>query len=86
MLNMKQEQKELLQKFSQSLKMPRISPEQYISYNVKRGLRNADGTGVMAGITTVCNVHGYLINEGEREPIPGQLFFRGYNIRDLVYH
>ena len=86
MLTVSPEQKELLHKFSQNLKTPHITPDQYMTYNVKRGLRNADGTGVMAGITNICNVHGYIINEGEREPIPGQLFFRGYNIRDIVYN
>ncbi len=84
MLTVTNEQRELLHKFSQNLKTPRVSAEQYLTYNVKRGLRNADGTGVMAGITNICNVHGYVINEGEREPIPGQLYFRGYNIKDLV--
>ena len=61
-----------------------IDPKLYEKYHVKRGLRNSDGTGVMAGITNICNVHGYLMNEGEVEPIPGQLFFRGYNINDIV--
>ncbi len=84
MLAVTEHQKKLLHKFSQNINNPTISPEQYITYNVKRGLRNADGTGVMAGITNICNVHGYIINEGEREPIPGQLYFRGYNIKELV--
>lgn len=61
-----------------------INPSLYEKYHVKRGLRNSDGTGVVAGITNICNVHGYVINEGEVEPIPGQLIYRGYNINDLV--
>lgn len=61
-----------------------IDPKLYDKYIVKRGLRNADGTGVMAGLTNICNVHGYVINEGEKSPIDGKLIFRGYNIRDLV--
>ncbi len=56
----------------------------YDKFDVKRGLRNKDGTGVIAGITKICNVHGYIINEGDIEPIPGELVYRGYNIRDLV--
>lgn len=56
----------------------------YDKFDVKRGLRNKDGTGVVAGITKICNVHGYIINEGDIEPIPGELIYRGYNIRDLV--
>ena len=41
-----------------------IDPKLYEKYDVKRGLRNADGTGVVAGLTNICNVHGYVINEG----------------------
>ncbi len=61
-----------------------IEPRLYEKYHVKRGLRRSDGTGVVAGITNICNVHGYMLNEGEIEPIPGQLIYRGYNINDLV--
>ena len=61
-----------------------INPGLYEKYHVKRGLRNGDGTGVVAGITNICNVHGYVLNEGEVEPIPGQLIYRGYSINDLV--
>lgn len=62
----------------------RFDPALYEKYHIKRGLRNSDGTGVVAGITNICNVHGYVINEGEVDPIPGQLIYRGYNINDLV--
>ncbi|MBR2284733.1 MAG: citrate synthase [Ruminococcus sp.] len=61
-----------------------VRPEMYDKYHVKRGLRNSDGTGVVAGITSICNVHGYVLNEGEVEPIPGQLIYRGYSIADIV--
>ena len=62
-----------------------VKKETFTKYGVKRGLRNADGTGVLAGITRLGNVHGYLINEGEREPIEGHLTYRGINIYDLLY-
>ena len=62
----------------------KVEPNLYEKFHVKRGLRNSDGSGVMAGITNICNVHGYVINEGEKEPAPGQLIYRGYNIEDLV--
>ena len=62
----------------------RIDPKYYEKFNVKRGLRNPDGSGVMAGVTNICNVHGYVINEGEKYPDEGKLVFRGYNINDLV--
>lgn len=61
-----------------------FSPETYQKYKVLRGLRNEDGTGVPVGLTSICNVHGYLINEGEKEPIEGELSYRGVDIRDLV--
>ncbi len=61
-----------------------IDPEYYKKYDVKRGLRNSDGTGVVAGVTRICNVHGYVLNEHEREPIDGKLIYRGIDIEDLI--
>ncbi|MBR2338353.1 MAG: citrate/2-methylcitrate synthase [Clostridia bacterium] len=61
-----------------------IDPKEFLKYEVKRGLRNSDGTGVMAGLTRICNVHGYVIDEGERMPVEGELIYRGYAIQDLV--
>ena len=61
-----------------------ISPAYMEKFGVKRGLRNADGTGVMAGVTNICNVHGYVVDDGEKKPIEGNLIFRGYNIRDII--
>ena len=43
----------------------KIDPNLYTKFHVKRGLRRSDGTGVLAGITNICNVHGYIVNEGE---------------------
>lgn len=74
--------KEALKK--QFIKNNAIDPKYYDQYGVKRGLRNPDGTGVMAGVTNICNVHGYVVNEGEKEPVDGKLFFRGYSINDIV--
>ena len=61
-----------------------IPQELYSKYNVHRGLRNSDGTGVVAGLTNICNVHGYIVNEGEKEPMQGELIYRGYNVKDIV--
>lgn len=61
-----------------------IDPENFEKYEVKRGLRNPDGSGVMAGLTKICNVHGYVINEGEKAPVEGKLTYRGINVEDLV--
>ena len=53
-------------------------------YQVMRGLRHPDGTGVLAGLTTICNVHGYLIDDGVRIPDQGRLTYRGIPVTDLV--
>ena len=45
-----------------------INPADFERYSVKRGLRNQDGTGVMAGLTRICNVQGYYVSDGERVP------------------
>lgn len=61
-----------------------IDNDLYIKYGIKKGLRNSDGTGVLAGITQISNVHGYVVSEGDREPIEGRLTYRGYNLYDLI--
>ncbi len=61
-----------------------FSKDLFKQYNVKRGLRNDDGTGVMAGLTSVGQVIGYYISDGEKIPMEGQLQYRGYQISDLV--
>lgn len=61
-----------------------IDPYFYEKYHVKRGLRNDDGTGVLAGLTRICTVKGYLINDAERMPMEGQLIYRGYEINDII--
>jgi citrate synthase len=58
----------------------RIEPAKFEQYDVKRGLRNADGSGVMAGLTLICNVHGYVMNEGEKSPEEGRLIYRGMDV------
>lgn len=65
-------------------KQNRIPPELYGEYSVKRGLRNNDGTGVLVGLTEIGQVHGYIIDEGERTPVSGVLSYRGMDIRDIV--
>ncbi len=66
------------------LKNNSISKEEYERHRVKRGLRNDDGTGVMAGLTHVCNVHGYIIVDGERVSDEGKLTYRGIDINDII--
>ena len=62
----------------------RIDPAYYEKWDVKRGLRNADGTGVLAGITQIGNVLGYYVQDGERFPMEGKLIYRGIDLNDLV--
>ncbi|MDD6159696.1 MAG: citrate/2-methylcitrate synthase [Oscillospiraceae bacterium] len=61
-----------------------VPAKYYEQYQVKRGLRNADGTGVMAGITQIGDVRGYVLEGGKKQPAPGQLIYRGYDINDLI--
>ena len=61
-----------------------IDPALYTKYGVKRGLRNDNGSGVLVGLTTIGNVHGYVMDEGERKAIPGELYYRGINVKDIV--
>ena len=51
---------------------------------IKRGLRNADGTGVMVGCTRIGSVQGYAIIDGEKSPMEGHLIYRGYDIMQLI--
>ena len=61
-----------------------INPDYYRRFDVKRGLRNGDGTGVLAGLTRICSVEGYYIDDGERVPKDGRLIYRGINMTDIV--
>lgn len=61
-----------------------IKPELYTKYDVKRGLRNANGTGVLVGLTRIGDVVGYEIQNGEKVAVPGKLIYRGYNVEDLI--
>ena len=61
-----------------------IDAEKYKRYDVKRGLRNADGTGVLAGLTGISNVHGYVMSDGEKRADEGELRLRGYDLYDLL--
>lgn len=56
----------------------------YSKYNVKKGLRNEDGTGVVVGLTRICDVCGYIKDEnGKKLDQPGQLYYRGFPVEKL---
>lgn len=61
-----------------------IDPELYGKYDVKRGLRDISGRGVLAGLTEIGEVHAYIIDESEMIPCPGKLYYRGYDIEEIV--
>lgn len=61
-----------------------ITPDSYPRFNVKRGLRNEDGTGVLVGLTEIGDVHGYILDEQERIPVEGRLRYRGIDVYDIV--
>ena len=62
-----------------------IQPDLYTKYDVKRGLRNANGTGVLVGLTRIGDVVGYDVDaNGTKIPVPGRLLYRGYDVVDLI--
>ena len=61
-----------------------IDKELYTEYDVKRGLRDVNGKGVLAGLTNISDVCAKKIVNGEEVPCEGNLYYRGYNIKDLV--
>ncbi len=62
-----------------------MEQELYTTYNVKRGLRNADGSGVLVGLTKVGEVHGYVLDENEKLPVYGSLRYRGIDVEEIVH-
>ena len=77
----------LIYKLSEEMKeATRIDNELFPKFDVKRGLRNEDGTGVLVGLTKIGNVVGYeRIPGGGLKPIPGKLFYRGYDVEDISH-
>jgi citrate synthase len=61
-----------------------IPAELYQRYQVKRGLRNEDGSGVLVGLTEIGDVHGFIYDEGVKIPDEGRLTYRGIRINDIV--
>ena len=62
----------------------KIDPALYTKYDVKRGLRDINGKGVLAGLTQVSNVQAVKVVDGKEVPCAGSLYYRGYNIKDLT--
>ncbi|MGE5380208.1 MAG: citrate/2-methylcitrate synthase [Methylocystaceae bacterium] len=68
----------------QTIRANRVNPELYDKYQVKRGLRDLDGRGVLVGLTEIGEVHSYIVDENELIPVPGRLLYRGIDINDLT--
>lgn len=66
------------------MKNHRIDPNLYLEYDVKRGLRDAGGQGVLTGLTEISDVCGYDLINGRRVPSQGRLYYQGININDIV--
>ncbi|MCF0143464.1 MAG: citrate synthase, partial [Parasporobacterium sp.] len=62
----------------------KITPELFHKYNVKRGLRDERGQGVLTGLTEIAEVKSYTIDDAEMIPCPGKLYYRGYDLEDLA--
>ncbi len=61
----------------------KIDQNLYVNYDVKRGLRDSNGKGVLTGLTEISDVIGYDVIDGERVPTDGRLYYQGYNVEDL---
>ena len=61
-----------------------IDNSYFDNQNIKRGLRNSDGTAVLVGVTKIGSVQGSVTSDGERIPIPGELYYRGLSIQDIL--
>lgn len=66
------------------LESTKFDPELYYKYNVKRGLRDIDGKGVLTGLTEISEIRQNKIVDGKTVPCDGKLFYRGYNVEDVI--
>ena len=62
----------------------RVDPALFAQYNIKRGLRDQDGKGVLAGITNISRIDAFEEKDGKKVPCDGKLWYRGYNVYDLI--
>ncbi|MGN1234401.1 MAG: citrate/2-methylcitrate synthase, partial [Christensenellaceae bacterium] len=83
---------ELIEKYADTIrrlgeiatKNDNIDPAMYAEHDVKRGLRESNGKGVLCGLTEVSEVSSWRVVDGVKTPIPGELLYRGYNVKDLI--
>ena len=75
---------ELIKLSEHCVKNGMIDPELYGKYEVKRGLRDINGKGVLAGLTEIGEIRSYIIEDSEMIPCEGKLFYRGIDIEEIV--
>lgn len=80
-INDKEKLDELVNKAQETYSIPAAA---FDNYRIKKGLREMDGTGVMAGVTKIGNAHGYVVSEAEKTPIEGKLEYRGVDMSSLI--
>ena len=79
------EVKENMELFEEELmRSHHIDPNLYLEYDVKRGLRDSAGKGVLTGLTEISDVNAYDLVNGRRIPAEGSLYYQGINIYDIV--
>lgn len=75
----------LVKRYTERISMTgNIDQSLYKKYDVKRGLRDSDGRGVLTGLTEISDVSGFREKNGKRTPIDGELYYQGYNVKELV--
>ena len=68
----------------QTMKIGKIDPNLYVEYDVKRGLRDSNGNGVLTGLTEISDVKGTTSVNGRKIPVEGELYYQGYKVKDIV--
>lgn len=81
---MKEKEKNYLKKFAKECTLPIFDRELYAKHDVKRGLRDINGKGVVAGLTNISEIKASEIVDGKSVPAEGELYYRGYPIEELV--
>jgi len=82
--NLEEDELDLLNGLLKSLNEGTIDPSLYIEYDVKRGLRDSNGKGVLTGLTEISDVVSYDITDGKKIPCEGRLYYHNYNVNDLI--
>lgn len=83
-VTLEEDEQELLNGLLENMNKGTIDPSLYVEYDVKRGLRDSNGKGVLTGLTEISDVVSYDIIDGKKIPCDGRLYYHNYNIIDLI--